>query len=76
MSTDVSGIDRVPSGARLWGSDDEGTVWEAGIDLFRLNRGNAYGGLACLFGILNSFGFRLLAEDRGAENVRLVVWFH
>ncbi|MDQ0798136.1 hypothetical protein [Streptomyces sp. B1I3] len=38
---------------------------EAGIDLFLLNRGNAYDGLACLFGIRNSFGFRPLVEDRG-----------
>lgn len=52
-------------GARLWGLDDEDSVWEVGIDLFLLNRGNAYDGLACLFGIRNYFGFRPLAEDRG-----------
>ncbi|PKV90172.1 hypothetical protein [Streptomyces sp. TLI_146] len=40
-------------------------MWEVGIDLFLLNRGNAYDGLACLFGIRNSFGFRPLAEGRG-----------
>ncbi|GHG31279.1 hypothetical protein [Streptomyces zaomyceticus] len=93
MSTDVSGMIECRPGARLWGVDDEDTVWEAGIDLFLLNRGNAYDGLACLFGVRNYFGFRPLAEDRGfpddaseglrslgeihgAENVRLVVWFH
>ncbi|MFJ7127327.1 hypothetical protein [Streptomyces sp. NPDC098101] len=65
MSTDVSGMIECRPGARLWGPDDEDTVWEAGIDLFLLNRGNAYDGLACLFGIRNTFGFRPLAEDRG-----------
>jgi hypothetical protein len=65
MSTDVSGMIECRPGARLWGPDDEDTVWEAGIDLFLLNRGNAYDGLACLFGIHNSFGFLPLAEDRG-----------
>ncbi|MFE5974604.1 hypothetical protein ACWGLB_15040 [Streptomyces sp. NPDC055893] len=65
MSTDVSGVIECRPGARLWGVDDEDTVWEAGIDLFLLNRSNAYDGLACLFGIRNSFGFRPLAEDRG-----------
>ncbi|MEU9777744.1 hypothetical protein [Streptomyces sp. NPDC047968] len=65
MSTDVSGVLECRPGARLWGLDYEDTVWEAGIDLFLLNRGNAYNGLACLFGIRNSFGFRPLAEDRG-----------
>ncbi|MFH9137161.1 hypothetical protein [Streptomyces sp. NPDC017524] len=38
---------------------------EVGIDLFLLNQGNAYDGLACLFGVRNSYGFRPLAEDRG-----------
>ncbi|MET9673453.1 hypothetical protein ABZY68_10230 [Streptomyces sp. NPDC006482] len=65
MSTDVSGMIECRPGARLWGLDDEDTVWEAGIDLFLLNRGNAYDGLACLFGIRNYFGFRPLAEGRG-----------
>ncbi|MCX5392210.1 hypothetical protein [Streptomyces sp. NBC_00094] len=65
MSTDVSGMIECRPGARLWGPDDEDTVWEAGIDLFLLNRGNAYDGLACLFGVRNYFGFRPLAEDRG-----------
>ncbi|MEU2508767.1 hypothetical protein ABZ621_29190 [Streptomyces sp. NPDC007863] len=65
MSTDVSGMIECRPGARLWGLDDEDTVWKAGIDLFLLNMGNAYDGLACLFGIRNSFGFRPLAEDRG-----------
>ncbi|MGV9690962.1 hypothetical protein ACWDUX_17840 [Streptomyces sp. NPDC003444] len=65
MSTDVSGMIECRPGARLWGPDDEDTVWEAGIDLFLLNRGNAYDGLACLFGIRNTFGFRPLAEGRG-----------
>ncbi|WP_411071185.1 hypothetical protein [Streptomyces sp. cmx-4-25] len=65
MSTDVSGTIECRPGARLWGPDDEDAVWELGIDLFLLNRGNAYDGLACLFGIRNSFGFRPLAEGRG-----------
>ncbi|GAA2321533.1 hypothetical protein GCM10010234_79220 [Streptomyces hawaiiensis] len=65
MSTDVSGMIECRPGARLWGPDDEDSVWAAGIDLFLLNRGNAYDGLACLFGIRNSSGFRPLAEDRG-----------
>ncbi len=50
MSTDVSGMIECRPGARLWGPDDEDSVWEVGIDLFLLNRGNAYDGLACLFG--------------------------
>ncbi|MEU6211800.1 hypothetical protein ABZ891_18045 [Streptomyces sp. NPDC047023] len=65
MSTDVSGMIECRPGARLWGPDDEDSVWEAGIDLLLLNAGNAYDGLACLFGIRNYFGFRPLAEDRG-----------
>lgn len=65
MSTDVSGMIECRPGARLWGPEDEDSVWEAGIDLFLLNRGNTYDGLACLFGIRNSFGFRPLAEGRG-----------
>ncbi|WP_151774305.1 hypothetical protein [Streptomyces abyssomicinicus] len=65
MSTDVSGMIECRPGARLWGPDDEETVWEAGIDLMLLNSGNAYDGLACLFGIRNYFGFRPLAEGRG-----------
>ncbi|MFE1872991.1 hypothetical protein ACFW9N_19095 [Streptomyces sp. NPDC059496] len=48
MSTDVSGMIECRPGARLWGPDDEDSVWEVGIDLFLLNRGNAYDGLACL----------------------------
>lgn len=63
MSTDVSGMIECRPGARLWGPDDEDSVWEVGINLFLLNRGNSYDGLACLFGIRNSFGFRPLAED-------------
>ncbi|MFJ3224321.1 hypothetical protein ACIPJS_13295 [Streptomyces sp. NPDC086783] len=65
MSTDVSGVIECRPGARLWGPEDEDSVWEAGVDLFLLNVGNAYDGLACLFGIRNSFGFRPLAEGRG-----------
>ncbi|MFF3790877.1 hypothetical protein ACFYXW_12505 [Streptomyces sp. NPDC001981] len=65
MSTDVSGMIECRPGARLWGPDDEDSVWEIGIDLFLLNRGNAYDGLACLFGVRNSFGFRPLSEERG-----------
>ncbi|MFF4934246.1 hypothetical protein ACFY2H_35940 [Streptomyces griseofuscus] len=65
MSTEVSGMIECRPGARLWGPDDEDSVWEAGIDLLLLNAGNAYDGLACLFGVRNDFGFRPLAEDRG-----------
>ncbi|MDH6538578.1 hypothetical protein [Streptomyces sp. SPB4] len=65
MSTDVSGMIECRPGARLWSPDDEDTVWEVAIDLLLLNRGNAYDGLACLFGIRNYFGFRPLAEGRG-----------
>ncbi|MEV1240251.1 hypothetical protein [Nonomuraea sp. NPDC049750] len=65
MSTDVSGMIECRPGARLWGPDDEDSVWQAAIDLFLLNRGNAYDGLSCLFGIRNTFGFRPVAEDRG-----------
>ncbi|MFE2149261.1 hypothetical protein ACFXJO_03015 [Streptomyces lavendulae] len=65
MSTDVSGMIECRPGARLWGPDDEDTLWEVAIDLLLLNRGNAYDGLACLFGIRNYFGFRPLAEGRG-----------
>ncbi|MGW7463348.1 hypothetical protein ACWGJT_01260 [Streptomyces xantholiticus] len=65
MSTEVSGMIECRPGARLWGPDDEETVWHAAIDLFLLNNGNAYDALACLFGIRNYFGFRPLAEGRG-----------
>ncbi|MEV6437464.1 hypothetical protein [Streptomyces anulatus] len=65
MSTDISGMIECRPGARIWGLDDEDSVWEVGIDLYLLNQGNAYDGLACLFGIRNSYGFRPLAEDRG-----------
>lgn len=65
MSTDVNGLIECRPGARLWGPDDEDSIWVEGIDLFLLNMGNAYDGLACLFGVRNSFGFRPLAEDRG-----------
>ncbi|MGP3687154.1 adenylate/guanylate cyclase domain-containing protein [Streptomyces sp. IBSNAI002] len=65
MSTEVSGMIECRPGARLWGPDDEDSVWEAAIDLFLLNNGNAYDALACLFGIRNHCGFRSLAEGRG-----------
>ncbi|MFJ9890185.1 hypothetical protein ACIQRW_30625 [Streptomyces sp. NPDC091287] len=65
MSTEISGMIECRPGARIWGPDDEDSVWEVGIDLFLLNQGNAYDGLACLFGVRNSYGFRPLAEDRG-----------
>lgn len=65
MSTDISGMIECRPGARIWGLDDEDSVWEVGIDLYLLNQGNAYDGLACLFGVRNSYGFRPLAEDRG-----------
>lgn len=42
MSTDVSGMIGCRPGARLWGPEGEDSVWEVGIDLFLLNRGNAY----------------------------------
>ncbi|MGQ4385189.1 hypothetical protein [Streptomyces sp. SAS_270] len=65
MSTEVSGMIECRPGARLWGPDDEDSVWHAAIDLFLLNNGNAYVALACLFGIRNYFGFHPLAEGRG-----------
>ncbi|MBY8846687.1 hypothetical protein [Streptomyces sp. SP2-10] len=65
MSTEVSGMIECRPGARLWGPDDEDSVWHPAIDLFLLNNGNAYDALACLFGIRNYFGFRPLAEGRG-----------
>ncbi|MGW6924863.1 hypothetical protein ACWGA9_26905 [Streptomyces sp. NPDC054950] len=65
MSTEVDGMIECRPGTRLWGPDDEDSVWHAAIDLFLLNSGNAYDALACLFGIRNSFGFRPLAEGRG-----------
>jgi hypothetical protein len=65
MATEVSGMIECRPGARLWGPDDEDSVWHAAIDLFLLNNGNAYDALACLFGIRNSFRFRPLAEGRG-----------
>ncbi|MFI9582774.1 hypothetical protein ACIHCQ_13215 [Streptomyces sp. NPDC052236] len=65
MSTDVSGMIECRPGARLWGPDDEDSVWQVGIDLFLLNTGNAYDALACLFGVRNTFGFRPLTEGLG-----------
>ncbi|WP_367203231.1 hypothetical protein [Streptomyces hydrogenans] len=65
MSTEVRGMIECRPGARLWGPDDEDSVWWVAMDLFLVNNGNAYDGLACLFGIRNSFGFRPLAEGRG-----------
>lgn len=65
MSTEVSGMIECRPGARLWGPDDEDSVWHAAIDLLLLNNGNAYDALACIFGIRNSFGFRPLTEGRG-----------
>ncbi|MFI6517666.1 hypothetical protein ACIBF1_19070 [Spirillospora sp. NPDC050679] len=65
MSTDVIGMIECRPGALLWGPDDEDSVWQAAIDLFLLNRGNAYDGLACLFGVRNTFGFHPVAADRG-----------
>ncbi|MFE7858461.1 hypothetical protein [Streptomyces sp. NPDC057403] len=40
-------------------------MWHTAVDLFPLDPGNAYGALACLFGIRNSFGFHPLAGGRG-----------
>jgi hypothetical protein len=65
MSTDVSGMIECRPGARIWGVDDEDSVWVSAIDLIVLHTGNAYDALACLFGVRNSFGFRPLAEGRG-----------
>ncbi|WP_185303045.1 hypothetical protein [Streptomyces finlayi] len=42
MST--GGMIECRPGARLWGRDDEDSIWQPAIDLFLLNRGNAYGG--------------------------------
>ncbi|MFC9456076.1 hypothetical protein ACFWN5_30990 [Streptomyces sp. NPDC058430] len=65
MSTEVSGLIECRPGARLWGPDDEDSVWHAAIDLWLLDIGNAYDALACLFGVRNSYGFRPLTENRG-----------
>lgn len=65
MSTEAGGMIECRPGARLWGPDDEDSVWQAAIDLSLLNNGNASDALACLFGIRNSFGFSPLAEGRG-----------
>lgn len=65
MSTDFGGMIECRPGARLWGPEDEDSVWESAIDVSLLNGGNAYDALACLFGVRNTFGFRPLAEDRG-----------
>ncbi|MDI3407128.1 hypothetical protein [Streptomyces cavernicola] len=54
MSTELSGTIECRPGARLWGPDDEHSLWQAAIDLWLLNVGNAYDALACLFGIRNS----------------------
>jgi hypothetical protein len=65
MSTDASGMIECRPLARVFGEHDEDAVWQAAIDLFLLNTGNAYDAFACLFGVRNSFGFRPLSEDRG-----------
>ncbi|WP_329350482.1 hypothetical protein OG226_28880 [Streptomyces sp. NBC_01261] len=65
MSTDVSGMIECRPGARIWGVDDEDSVWVGAIDLTVLDTGNAYDALACLFGVRNSYGFRPLAKGRG-----------
>ncbi|MFE7469067.1 hypothetical protein ACFU6R_33835 [Streptomyces sp. NPDC057499] len=65
MSTQISGMIECRPNARLWGPDDEDSVWESAIDLPLLNSGNAYNALACLFGVRNDLGFRPLAEGRG-----------
>ncbi|MEU6806452.1 hypothetical protein [Streptomyces neyagawaensis] len=65
MATDLSGMIECRPGARLWGPDDEDSLWHAAMDLFVLNVGNAYDALACLFGVRNDTGFRPLAENRG-----------
>ncbi|WP_226966572.1 hypothetical protein [Streptomyces phaeolivaceus] len=65
MSTEVSGMIECRPGARLWGPEDEDSVWHTAIDLFLLNNGNAYDALGGLFGIRNHRGFRPLAEGRG-----------
>ncbi|WP_031079833.1 hypothetical protein [Streptomyces sp. NRRL S-118] len=65
MATEFGGMIECRPGARLWGLEDEDTVWKAAIDVFLLNMGNAYDALACLFGIRNTLGFRPLTEERG-----------
>ena len=64
MATEVSGMIECRPGARIWGLDDEDSVWHTAVDLFLLNSGNASDALACIFGIRNHFGFRPLAEGR------------
>ncbi|WP_406278676.1 hypothetical protein OHT93_37680 [Streptomyces sp. NBC_00191] len=64
-ATEVSRMIECRPGARLWGPEDEDSTWQAGIDLFLLNNGNAYDTLACHFGVRNYLGFQPLAEDRG-----------
>ncbi|WP_372346114.1 hypothetical protein [Streptomyces sp. KL116D] len=65
MATEIDGLIECRPGARLWGPDDEDSVWYAAVELWLLNVGNAYDALACLFGVRNSYGFRPLAENRG-----------
>ncbi|MET7789737.1 hypothetical protein ACFYSJ_07380 [Streptomyces sp. NPDC005248] len=65
MATEVSGMIECRPWAEIWGEDDGEVGWQAVIDLFVLNIGNAYDALACLFGVRNYFGFRPLAEGRG-----------
>ncbi|MER7141130.1 hypothetical protein ACIQGA_31420 [[Kitasatospora] papulosa] len=119
MSTDVSGMIDCRPGARLWGPDDEDSVWEVGIDRGFPDDASdglraefaGYGGphdvhgttwltwaeldttdwqetdasgtrtRASAAGIDTDWGrvwsvMRILSEVHGAENVRLVVWFH
>lgn len=65
MATEIDGVIECRPGARLWGTDDEDSVWHAAMELWLLNIGNAYDALACLFGIRNTYGFQPLAADRG-----------
>ncbi|WP_406100636.1 hypothetical protein OG698_00160 [Streptomyces sp. NBC_01003] len=65
MATEIDGVIECRPGARLWGPDDEDSVWHAAMELWLLNIGNAYDALACLFGIRNTYGFQPLAADRG-----------
>ncbi|MBO1337942.1 hypothetical protein [Streptomyces sp. VRA16 Mangrove soil] len=65
MSTDLNGVIECRPGARLWGPDDEDSLWHAAVDLWLLDVGNAYDALSCLFGVRNTYGWRPLAEGRG-----------
>ncbi|MFF4168866.1 hypothetical protein [Streptomyces sp. NPDC001744] len=70
MSTDVSGMIECRPGARLRGLDHEGAVWEVDIDLFPLNRGNAYDGIVALVFRCKPSG----GEERTSTESTVVEW--